>query len=90
MALLCAPLVMKARILVSESHAVIVQKVQLLSDRREPITKPGDFFTCCRERIAYRANGGRKRTDRTRRRVRLTKTIDEYRTRRLGSINIGT
>jgi hypothetical protein len=74
---------MNARILSSESHAVIVQKVQLRSVNKEPATNPGDFFTCCRERIASRKNEGRKRIDRTRSRVRLTNTIGQYHTKGL-------
>jgi hypothetical protein len=61
----------------------MVQKVQLRSAKRDPVTNPGDFSAWRRERNACRKNEGRKRTDRTRRRVRLTNTIGALSHKRL-------
>jgi hypothetical protein len=56
-------------------QAVRVQKVQWRSARIEPLRNPGEFRTCLSEFIVCRANPGRKRTERMRRRVTLTKGI---------------
>ena len=61
-ACLCAPPVMYARMLAWLSHAVIVQNVQLRC-------------TCVCVRIACMANRGTNRIERSRKRVRLTKTM---------------
>jgi len=73
------------------SHTVIVQKVRSRSGSNAPCRNPGARFTCAFDRNACHANSGRNRTDRTRNRVRLTKTIPSNATgpKRRGSSSHG-
>jgi hypothetical protein len=62
--------------LAGESQAVMVQKTRWSSGSSEPLRKPGACCTWRFERAAYRPKSGMKKSERTRRRARLTWIID--------------
>ncbi len=67
---------MYCRMLSCDSHAVSVQNVHFLSGSSATFKQPGAFCTCICDRTAYNAKPGKNRIDRSRKRVKLTKTID--------------